>query len=37
MDVDFLARWVGGGFEGPGGFVEDNGMWELALFRRAIK
>jgi hypothetical protein len=32
MDVDFLAGRVRGGFERPGGFVEVNSVWELALF-----
>lgn len=32
MDRDFLARWVRRGFEGPGGFVEEDGMRELSLY-----
>lgn len=34
VDVDFLARWGGGGLEGPGGLIDKDGVGEVALDRR---
>lgn len=37
MDRDFLARRVRRGFEGPGGFVEEDGVGELALYEDKMR
>jgi hypothetical protein len=33
VDIDFLARWGGGGLEGPGRFIDEDGVGEVALQR----
>lgn len=33
VDIDFLSGRGGGGLEGPSGFVNENGVGEVALRR----
>lgn len=33
VQVDFFAGWGGGCFEGPGRFIDQDGMGEIALKR----
>lgn len=34
VDVDFLSGRGGGSLEGPGGFVDEDGVGEVALDRK---